>query len=80
MAHLAQEIFENAGKSKELTYNGLADIVQKSDSMEFLQGIYLEKFCNVSFFDYLFLEMVPRKITVKEYQEILKDKENSDLF
>lgn len=43
MEHLAQEIFENTGKSNELTYNGLADIVQKSDAMEFLKGICLIK-------------------------------------
>lgn len=37
--HLAQEIYESTGKSDELTYKGLADIVQKSDSMHFLKGI-----------------------------------------
>ena len=36
--HLAQEIYENTGKSNDVTYHSLADIVQKSDSMEFLKG------------------------------------------
>jgi chromatin accessibility complex protein 1 len=36
--HLAQEIYESTNKSNELTYKGLADIVQKSDSMQFLKG------------------------------------------
>ncbi|XP_046454033.1 chromatin accessibility complex protein 1-like [Daphnia pulex] len=60
--HLAQEIYESTKKSNELTYKGLADIVQKSDSMQFLK------------------DMVPKKITYKEYQEILKEKGNGDLF
>jgi len=36
--HLAQEIFENCDKKKDLTYSGLADIVQEDESMEFLKG------------------------------------------
>ena len=28
----------------------------------------------------VFSDMVPKKITFKEYQEILKEKENGDLF
>ena len=31
-------MYESTGKSSELTYSELADIVQKSDSMEFLKG------------------------------------------
>jgi len=59
--HLAQEIFENCDKKKDLTYSGLADIVQEDESMEFLK------------------EMVPRKITFQEYEELMKkDQENVD--
>lgn len=37
--YLSQEIYRSSGKKSELTYSGLAEIVQTSDSMEFLKGI-----------------------------------------
>ena len=39
MEYLSQEIYRSSGKKSELTYSGLAEIVQTSDSMEFLKGI-----------------------------------------
>lgn len=91
MEYLSQEIYRSSGKKSELTYSGLAEIVQTSDSMEFLKGIncsgskyqyFLGNFPNHSCFYLLFfLEMVPRKITYKEYLDLMKkEKDTEDLF
>merc|ERR1711911_165939 len=59
--HLAQEIFENNKKQTEITYSGLAEVVQDNESMEFLK------------------EMVPKKITFQEYNDLMKkEQENVD--
>ena len=83
--YLAQEIYRSSGKKNELTYSGLAEIVQTSDAMEFLKGLMSYVFFVVFFkIKYQFcipIEMVPRKITFKDYQELMKkDKETAEYW
>lgn len=38
---MIQEIHKKSGNKSDITYSGLADVVQTNDSMEFLKGMAL---------------------------------------
>jgi hypothetical protein len=38
--HIAQEIYESNAKNSEISYSGLAEVVQNCDAMEFLKGAH----------------------------------------
>lgn len=54
--HLAVETHNQGNKSNSLDYKNLAEIIQTSDTLEFLR------------------EIVPRKITVREFKEMMAKK------
>lgn len=80
--HLAQEIFENNDKQTEISYSGLAEVVQDNEPMEFLKG---ENMFNIHPNQTLIIcfitEMVPKKITFQEYNDLMKkEQENVDYW
>lgn len=77
---MAQEIFENNDKQTEISYSGLAEVVQDNEPMEFLKG---ENMFNIHPNQTLIIcfitEMVPKKITFQEYNDLMKkEQENVD--